>query len=224
MDTRYTKKRALIIRAAAQAFGRKGFHPTTLDQIASDLGVTKPSLYYYFSTKEELLFEVHKLLLEDILWRVEQILARETSPVARLQAIVIEHLDVFANDYEGAFLLQQEYELPQQYRADIVVLRDAYEQRILAVVNDGVRQRLFRVKDARVTVRIILGALNWFLRWYRATGRLTVSEIADAYVDFILYGILAPPTSPPVRIDGALDAVPRKRKAKRPAPGRRATR
>ena len=57
------------------------------------------------------------------------------------------------------------------------------------------KQRLFRTKDARVTVRMMLGSINWFLRWYRAGGRLTVDEIADAYLDFIFYGLLAPPVA-----------------------------
>jgi TetR/AcrR family transcriptional regulator, cholesterol catabolism regulator len=191
-DTRFSRKRALILKAAAHAFGRKGFHATTLEEIAADLKVTKASLYYYFSTKEELLFEVHLLSLEDLLRRVDGILAQESSPVTQLQAIVTEHLRVLASDYEGAFLLQQEYELPPRYRDDVIALRDRYEQKVLGVVREGVRQRVFRVKDPRVMVRMMLGAVNWFLRWYRADGRLTVDEIADAYIDSIFYGLLAP--------------------------------
>jgi len=192
VDTRFSRKRALIIKAAAHAFGRKGFHATTLEKIAADLKVTKASLYYYFSTKEELLFEVHLLSLGDVLRRVDRILSEERSPVAQLQAIVAEHLRVLARDYEGAFLLQQEYELPQKYRDEIVRLRDEYEHKVLGVVAEGVRQRLFRVKDPRIVVRMMLGAINWFLRWYHVDGRLSVDEIADAYIDCIFYGLLAP--------------------------------
>ena len=155
--TRFTRKRVLIIRAAAQAFGRKGFHATKLEEIAADLNLTKASLYYYFSTKEELLFEVHLLSLQDVLDRVDRILATEKTPIAQLEGVITEHLRVLASDYEGAFLLQQEYELPANYRAEIVRLRDAYEQRVLEIIREGVRQRQFRVKNAKVTVRIVLG-------------------------------------------------------------------
>ncbi len=190
--TRFTRKRVLIIRAAAQAFGRKGFHATKLEEIAADLNLTKASLYYYFSTKEELLFEVHLLSLQDVLDRVDRILATEKTPIAQLEGVITEHLRVLASDYEGAFLLQQEYELPANYRAEIVRLRDAYEQRVLEIIREGVRQRQFRVKNAKVTVRIILGAINWLLRWYRSDGSLKVEEIVEAYIDFFFYGILAP--------------------------------
>lgn len=213
-DTRFSRKRTEIIRAAATAFGRKGFHATALDEIAADLNVTKASLYYYFSTKEELLFEVHRLMLEEILGRVDRIFLSESSPVVRLQAVITEHLRVFANDYEGAFLLQQEYELPPPLRASVIVLRDRYEACFTQIVTDGVRLRLFRVKDVRVAVRMMLGSLNWFLRWYRATGKLSVDEIAEAYIDFFLYGLLAP--APAGRLENVLAPATVRR-----APGRR---
>jgi AcrR family transcriptional regulator len=202
-ESRFSRKRALILKAAAHAFGRKGFHATTLDEIAADLKVTKASLYYYFSTKEELLFEVHLLSLDDLIRRVERIISEERSPAAQLQAIITEHLRVLASDYEGAFLLQQEYELPQKYREEIVRLRDRYEHIVLDVVQEGCRQRIFRVKDPRIAVRMMLGAVNWFLRWYRADGRLTVDEIADAYVDYIFYGLLAPALPNAMLAEGA---------------------
>jgi AcrR family transcriptional regulator len=194
-DSRFGRRRAAIVKSAAHVFGRKGFHATTLEEIAADLQVTKASLYYYFSTKEELLYEVHLLSMHDVLERVERIRAAYDSPVAQLEAAITEHLRILAGDYEGAFLLQQEYDLPPEYREEIIKLRDKYEKTLLDVVQEGERQRVFRVKDARVAVRMLLGSINWFLRWYRAGGRLTVDEIASAYVDFVFYGLLAPATA-----------------------------
>jgi AcrR family transcriptional regulator len=213
-DSRFGRRRAAIIKSAAHVFGRKGFHATTLEEIAADLQVTKASLYYYFSTKEELLYEVHLLSMQDVLGRLERIQAAHDSPVAQLEAAVTEHLRVLAGDYEGAFLLQQEYDLPEEYRQEIIRLRDRYEKALLDIVQEGERQRVFRVKDARVAVRMLLGAINWFLRWYRAGGRLTVDEIAAAYVDFVLYGLLAPSTaagSAPRRVEPAPVATPTRR-------------
>lgn len=218
-ETRFSRKRTQILKAAAHTFGRKGFHATTLEEIAADLKVTKASLYYYFSTKEELLFEVHLLSLQDLIQRAERIVGEKRSPPAQLQAIVTEHLRVLASDYEGAFLLQQEYELPPKYREEIVSLRDHYEHLVLEVVQEGIRQHVFRVKDSRVVVRMMLGAINWFLRWYRADGRLTVDEIADAYSDSIFYGLLAPAAP---YADLTSDAAPRRRRSASRAPRKRA--
>ncbi|CAN5682823.1 hypothetical protein BH23ACI1_BH23ACI1_00550 [soil metagenome] len=189
-ETRFSRRRASIITSAAQVFGRKGFHGATLDEIAARLDVTKASLYYYFSTKEELLYEVHLLSMQGVIKGLEHARATFDSPVEQLQEAVRSHIQVLADDYEGAFLLQQEYELPDAFRAEIVRLRDRYEHMLLDIIQEGVRKRLFRVKDARIVARMILGAVNWFVRWYRRDGRLTADEIADAYTDAILYGLL----------------------------------
>lgn len=215
-ETRFVRRRTTIIKSAAHVFGRKGFHATTLEDIAAELKVTKASLYYYFSTKEELLYEVHLLSMHDVLSRLHSARAAFTSPAEQLQEVLTQHLRLLAADYEGAFLLQQEYDLPPNYREEIVGLRDQYERGVLEIVHEGVRTRVFRVKDARVAVRMLLGGVNWFLRWYRSDGRLTVDEIADAYIDFIFYGLLAPAamqTAPPPRHAAALETPPPKASA-----------
>ncbi|MBA3887578.1 MAG: TetR/AcrR family transcriptional regulator, partial [Acidobacteria bacterium] len=178
-ESRFSRRRATIIKSAAQVFGRHGFHATTLEDIAANLKVTKASLYYYFSTKEELLYEVHLLSMHDVLSRLDAARAAYSSPMEQLQEALTQHLRLLAADYEGAFLLQQEYDLPETYRNEIISLRDRYEQGVLEIVQEGIRSRVFRVKDARIAVRMILGGVNWFLRWYRADGRLTADEIAE---------------------------------------------
>jgi TetR/AcrR family transcriptional regulator, cholesterol catabolism regulator len=206
--TRFSRRRASIITSAAQVFGRKGFHGATLDEIAAQLDVTKASLYYYFSTKEELLYEVHLLSMQGVIKGLELVRASFASPVEQLQEAIRSHIHVLAADYEGAFLLQQEYELPEAFRAEIVKLRDRYEHMLLEIIQAGVRQRLFRVKDARVVARMILGAVNWFVRWYRSGGRLTADEIADAYTDAILYGLLVGPSRAGATIVPTRDPLP----------------
>lgn len=211
VKTRFLRRRATIIKSAANVFGRKGFHATTLEDIAAELKVTKASLYYYFSTKEELLYEVHLLSMHDVLRRLDAARAAFEDPVEQLQEALTQHLRLLAADYEGAFLLQQEYDLPDRYRTEIIALRDRYERGVLEIVQEGVRSRTFRVKDARVAVRMMLGGVNWFLRWYRADGRLTADEIADAYVDFVLYGLLAPAVIPGAGDAGAAVVTSTKR-------------
>jgi AcrR family transcriptional regulator len=191
-QARFSKKRALIVRSAAQAFGRKGFHATTLDEIAADLNVTKASLYYYFATKEDLLYEVHLLSMQEVIEILEKIREQGGPPPDQLRRAVREHLRIMATHYEGAFLLQQEYDLATGNRDEIRRLRNNYEALFREILEEGQKQRLFRIKDVRVAARAMLGAINWFLRWYRSGGRLTVDEIADAYVDLFFYGLLSP--------------------------------
>ena len=194
-STRFSKQRERIIQRAAETFGRKGFHATTLDDIAAELGVTKASLYYYFANKEELLYAVHLMSMEDHLDRLNRILEEhpDASPTEKLELAISEHLKLLASKYEGAFLLQQEYELEEGHRKHVLELRNKYERKFLDIIHEGVRKHLFRAKDERITVFMIFGTINWFLRWYRSDGRLTVEEIARAFVDSIFFGLLSGP-------------------------------
>lgn len=193
-DKRFNARRDLIIKQAANVFGRKGFHATTLDDIAGQLGVTKASLYYYFSTKEDLLFAVLQTSMQEHLDRVDGALEAnaEASPARKLEAAITEHLRLLADQYEGAFLLQQEYELQdEEQQSEILTMRADYEQRFSDIIHEGVQSHTFRVRDERIAVLMILGSINWFLRWYRSDGRFSVDEIARVFVDMIMHGLLA---------------------------------
>lgn len=187
---RYDEKRVAIIKSAAKAFGRKGFFAATIEDIANELTMTKGSLYYYFSTKEELLFEVHQVSLHEVLINIRKIVASKALPDQKMRQAITKHLEVFAKEYEGAYLLQQEYNLPELYKKKIIALRDEYEKHLIGIVEEGVKAKLFSVKDTKITSFCILGAINWFLRWFSSSGKLTVDEIADIYSDFFLRGLL----------------------------------
>ena len=60
-DKQFAAKRSVLIREAARAFGQKGYHNASLDDVAQQLGVTKPALYYYVKSKQEILFECHMI-------------------------------------------------------------------------------------------------------------------------------------------------------------------
>lgn len=205
-QTRVNPRRDLIISRAADAFGRHGFHATTLDDIAGQLGVTKASLYYYFSSKEDLLYAVLKMAMREHIDRVDRGLATHggASAAKKIEVAIIEHMRLLASEYEGAFLLQQEYELNNDdHRAEILALRDEYQRRFVDIIREGVQSHCFRVRDERIVALMILGSINWFLRWYRSDGRFTVDEIARVFVDMILHGLLASPQA-------RADPVPRR--------------
>ncbi len=115
----------------------------------------------------------------------------DAAPAKKLELLIAEHMRLLATKYEHAFLLQQEYELAEPHRTKIVDLRKEYQARFSRVLHEGVEKHSFRVRDQSIAVLMILGSINWFLRWYRSDGRFTVDEIARTFVDMILHGLLA---------------------------------
>ena len=189
-EIRYEEKKLAIIKSAAKAFGQKGFHAATIEDITNDLKMTKGSLYYYFSTKEELLYNAHVLSLEKVLKNIIKINATDDPPDIKLTAAISKHLKVFATDFEGAFLLQYEFHLPEEYLEKIIAMRDNYQNNFIQIIEEGIQAGIFRARSARMAAFIILGSINWFLRWYSSSGSWSVDEISAAYVDLFSNGLL----------------------------------
>jgi AcrR family transcriptional regulator len=187
---RYEEKKEAIIKSAAKAFGRKDFQAATIEEIAKEIKMTKGSLYYYFSTKEELLYQAHLLSLNKVISNIEKINDTVDPPELKMEKAIKQHLEVFAKDFEGAFLLQQEYNLPEPYRKEIISLRDNYQRNFISIIEEGVKKKVFEVKDIKIAAFCMLGAINWFLRWYSSEGRLSAEEIAREFTDFFFKGLL----------------------------------
>lgn len=189
-EIRYEEKKAAIIKSAAKAFGRKGFFATTIEDITNELKMTKGNLYYYFSTKEDLVYAVHLLSLEKVLLNIIKINATDNPPDVKLKAAISKHLEVLARDFEGAFMLQYEFHLPKKFLDEIMALRDLYQKNFVQIIEEGIQADIFRRQNARMAAFIILGSINWFLRWYASTGDWSVEEIIDAYIDLFCNGLL----------------------------------
>ena len=189
-EIRYEEKKLAIIKSAAKAFGQKGFHAATIEDITNELKMTKGSLYYYFSTKEELLYNAHLLSLEKVLKNIIKINDTDDPPDIKLNTAIAKHLEVLATDFEGAFLLQYEFHLPKEYLDEVNALRDTYQKNFIQIIEEGIQTGIFKPQNARMVAFIILGSINWFLRWYSSTGQWSVKQIANAYVDLFCKGLL----------------------------------
>lgn len=195
-EIRYQKKKSKMIRTAAKAFGRNGYHAVSIEQIANKMEMTKGSLYYYFSTKEELLFEVHRLSLNEVLSEIDHIVKSKKSPEEKLKDAITNHLKILGEHYEGAFMLQQDYLLPDHYRDKIRKLRKRYENKFFMLIQDGLKKNVFFTEDPKITLFCILGSINWFVRWYSSSKPLSIEQIAERFVSFFYNGMLVKREAP----------------------------
>lgn len=189
-ERRYDEKRDAIIKSAIKAFGKKGYHATTIEDITSQLTMTKGSLYYYFPNKEDLLYEAHLRSLDSVIKNIVRIKESNEPADAKIKAAIAQHISVLANELEGGFLLQHEFQLPEEYFREISALRDFYEKSLVEIIRDGISAGLFRIKNARLSAFIILGSINWLLRWYSSAGSWSVDEIVETYLDLLCNGFL----------------------------------
>lgn len=185
------RRQTEILHAALRAFRDKGYHGTTLDDIAQQLGVRKTALYHYFPDKEAILYACHREGLEEVAGLVAA--ARlHPSCADQLAHVICEHVRVMTDTLEGSSLALEVAALSPAHRAQVIAARDRYEQALRDIVRQGMKAGEFRTVDPKLAVFAILGAINWVARWYSPDGSVHPRDLGRHYADHLLRGLLAP--------------------------------
>ncbi len=183
------RRRDEILHSALQAFRRKGYHRTTLGDIATDLGVRKTALYHYFADKEAILYECHRRSLAELERLMEE--ARSIpSAQERLAFFIREHVRVMTDTLDGSPLAFEVSALSEGRQREVIRARDRYERQLRRTIEEGVREGEFCAVNSKVAVFAILGAINWIARWYRPEGTLHAEEIGAGFADQLVGGLL----------------------------------
>ena len=182
------RRRRQILRAALKAFRRKGYHATTLEDIALDLGVRKAALYHYFPDKDAILYACHRESLAELERILAGARAQETA-AEQLAHLIREHVRVMTDTLEGSPLAFEVTALSAERQRAVIAGRDRYERALRRVIARGVEQREFRHVNPKTAAFAILGAINWIARWYRPEGSLGTDELGREFADHLIGGL-----------------------------------
>ena len=175
-----SEREAEILAAAARMFREKGYHGTSVRDIAESVGLLKGSLYHYIRSKEDLLARLFEGALEGTLRDLDAIAARDEPAEARLRAMVRRYVLSVADNLDAVTLYLREWRsLPPPHLARVRSRRRAMRELFEAVIADGVRAKEFAAADAKLSALAVLGMCNWVYEWYRPRGRLRALELAD---------------------------------------------
>jgi AcrR family transcriptional regulator len=179
-----------IIRVAAQLFATKGYHATTLDEIARELDITKPALYYHIRDKEDILREIVNRIMEPM--EAASKMGRSSlSPREKIKEIVRILVKFAAERKETTLIAFEEVKILPKRTSDAIKRRQKeVELSLQEVLREGVARGDFEVNDIKVASFDILGAANWVYRWYQPRGKLTPEIIAEQFVNFLESGYL----------------------------------
>src|SRR3972149_9641046 len=134
--TQLTRERILAV--SASVFNRRGYHGTTLDDIARALAVTKAALYYHVKNKEELLFQCHQLALDIGMEGFHRALAQPAPPDEQLRMALSHYIEGMADQLTGTVVLLEQGALSPRHHRQIVRGRDEYEQALRTLIADGI--------------------------------------------------------------------------------------
>ena len=183
-----------IYEAAARVFCEHGFGQSSMSDVAAAVDMTKAGIYHHIASKDELLFGIMSygmdIFEERVLDRVENI----RDPLERLRATIRGHLLLVTRDRtkEVTVVLNEAHALHGDYRTRINRRKRRYVRFLNETLRELQRKRLIREIEPRVATFALLGMINWTYHWYTANGRLRDTEVAEAYIDLFLGGLLNP--------------------------------
>ena len=183
------RRRAEILRAALRAFRDKGYHATTLDDIAEHVGVRKTALYHYFPDKESILYECHRESLAEVRRLMAIAGKRAESAADHLALVIREHVRVMIETLEGSPLAFEVTALSPERQTEVIQARDKYERGLRKIIDGGVKGGEFRPVDSKIAVFAILGAINWIARWYSPDGAVQAPELGKQFADYLVGGL-----------------------------------
>ncbi len=185
-----------IIGVALKLFAQEGYHSTTLDKVAADIGVSKATLYYYFRNKEEII----RAILNRSLDRMKQTLEIKKTPLStkeKLRQFIEYHVVFGADDADLAKITFEQLNilpkrsrevLKRKQREIVVFLQDLLQQ--------GIDEGIIKVNNTKIVAFAIIGMCNWTYHWYKPEGSLTPKQISEYYVNLLENGYLCKSLSP----------------------------
>jgi AcrR family transcriptional regulator len=192
-------KRERIIEEAMKLFYERGFNGTTLDDIAAELGVTKPFIYTHFRSKVDLLAALCKPTIEMSLAAVENAANGPGTPTERLYQAMVDFTNVVLSRQANiAIFFREEKNLTPQQLAEINTLRKKFDRVLSALLTEGVEAREFHIKDTHLAALALGGMVSWAYTWHRPGGRLKLDEMCARMAGLALQmvGASATVTSP----------------------------
>lgn len=186
-------RRETILRCAAELFDDTGYHQCSMSDLARAVGVSKPTLYHYFTGKEEILYWLHDEFINLLLTRhgrrqdlgmAPRLMLLETiSDIVELMETHRGHVRVFFEHHR---------ELPPEQHAHIQQKRDEYFALVRDIIAAGMDNGEFQTTTSpELAAFAIFGMANWSYQWYSSDGPLRPREIAYQFWSFALFGLEA---------------------------------
>jgi AcrR family transcriptional regulator len=190
-----TDRRIEILKSAAAAFRRRGYHGASVDEIASALDMTKGNLYYYFHNKEEILFACHDYSLDKLLTLMDHVRAEDSRPDDKLRKLILAFIHMMLDELQGTALTLDLQALSPVLLKRIIAKRDRFDRGLREIIQEGVDSGRFRSGDAKMIGFAIMGAVNWITKWFDPAGPMSSEEIGQRFADYLVGGLFESPAA-----------------------------
>ena len=183
-------RRIEILKSAAAAFRRRGYHGASVDEIASALEMTKGNLYYYFRNKEEILYACHDYSLDVLLGLMRDVQGDGSRADDKLRRLILAFVHLMLDELQGTALTLDLQALSPSLQRRIIAKRDRFDRGLREIIQQGIDQGRFRPGDPKMIGFAIMGAVNWITKWFDPAGPMTSDQIGQRFADHLVGGLL----------------------------------
>ena len=185
-------KRNAVLSTAAQMFNERGFHATSLDDIAAQLKVTKPTLYYYVKNKDDILLACVRQGLQMMVDGIEASRRSGGSAIDQLRTCMTVYGHIVTQPFGMCLIRVGDQEVPLDSRMELRRVKSLIDHEFRRLVTAGIAEGSLLPCDPKLTAFTIAGGLSWIGRWYRPDGDVAGEDIVRQSVTTLLGGILRP--------------------------------
>jgi TetR/AcrR family transcriptional regulator len=178
-----------ILKSAAKAFRKLGYHGATVEQIAAALHMKKGNLYYYFKNKEAILFACHQYSLDRLMQLLDEADRSGLAPDEKLRRLIVAFVHTILDELHGTALFLDLEALSAAHLRAVIVRRDQFDRGVRRIVEEGMSSGLFAPGDPKLLAFALFGAVNWIPRWYNPEGAASSQTIADLFANYLIAGL-----------------------------------
>jgi AcrR family transcriptional regulator len=183
------EKREAVLRAAVRMFNARGFHATSLDDVASSLGVSKPTIYHYLGNKDQVLLECVTRGLEQLREAADAVSVTPGTGLDRLRGFLQRYAEINMDDFGRCVIRTGGEALSPASATRFRALKGRIDQAMRSLIREGMEDGSIASADVKLTAFTIAGALNWPARWHDPGKGSNARTIAAKMVDILTSGL-----------------------------------
>jgi AcrR family transcriptional regulator len=184
-------KRVAVLHTAVRMFLERSYGRTSMDDVATQLNITKPALYHYFRNKEEILVEIYRLGTDLIDEMLDSIEADEKPGLDKVADFIAGYIQIITGDFGRAVIRLDDGELSKAGRKLVRGRKREIDHRLRAIIEAGIRDGSIASCDAKIASFILAGAIHGMAAWYEPAGPLKLSAITCQYAQILTAGLAA---------------------------------
>lgn len=190
-STDIANKEEQILTEAVRLFRQKGYHATSMQNIADAVGLQKASLYHYLPSKQVLLSKIFERSIGALTQQLETIYASTDTPASKLRCTITAHVLALCEQLDTYTVYLSEHRaLSNRHYARVRAEGEKHAQLIERILLEGIARKQFRAMNTKMVALAILGMCNWVYQWYSPQGQLTPEQIAQIFADLVLEGLV----------------------------------